>query len=41
MPTTEPKAEEKLTAVTKADREMAAADLRSKIFIYNVSEVTR
>ena len=40
MPTAEPKAEEKFTAVTKADREMAAAELRS-IFINNVSEVTR
>ena len=71
MPTTEPKAEEKLTAVTKADGERVTAELAPKvdhdedeepaandeekksvssqkvseegrkIFIYNVSEVTR
>ena len=40
VPTTEPKAEEKITAVTKADKERAVAELR-KIFIYNVSEVIR
>ena len=69
MPTTEPKAEEKLTAVTKADGERVTAELAPKvdhdedeepaandeksvssqkvseegrkIFIHNVSEVTR